>query len=278
MILLAYMGNRNNFDREAFVRALAGLVGAWLACGAARAEDAGGAAASALLPEDLSLSGMYLSADPLVKAVMIGLALASFVTWTVTLAKSLEILFSGAKLGRQVRRLEKCDALGEAIAALSRRGGLEAAALDAQGEIDASARLETSGAKERIASRLERREAQFARRLGRATGWLATIGATAPFVGLFGTVWGVMNAFIGISKHHTTNLAVIAPGLAEALLTTALGLAAAIPAVVFYNALARAIAGARARYADGSAAILRAAGRDLDRAALPRAARSAAAE
>jgi biopolymer transport protein ExbB len=97
-------------------------------------------------------------------------------------------------------------------------------------------------------------------------GLLATIGATAPFVGLFGTVWGVMNSFIGISRQHTTNLAVVAPGIAEALLATALGLAAAIPAVVFYNVLARSIAGYRARYADGSATILRLAGRDLDRA------------
>ena len=95
---------------------------------------------------------------------------------------------------------------------------------------------------------------------------LVMIGATAPFVGLFGTVWGVMNSFIGISRQHTTNLAVVAPGIAEALLATALGLAAAIPAVVFYNMLARSIGGYRARYADGSAAILRLAGRDLDRA------------
>jgi biopolymer transport protein ExbB len=209
---------------------------------------------------------------------MIGLALASLTTWTIALAKGVEIGLAGVKLSRQVRRLEACNALAKAMAGLTHQRGLEGAARDAQAEIEASARLEAGGAKERISSRLERREAQFGRRLGRATGWLATVGAIAPFVGLFGTVWGVMNAFIGISKHHTTNLAVIAPGLAEALLTTALGLAAAIPAVVFYNMLARAIAGVRARYADGSAAILRAAGRDLDRQVSPRVAGSAAAE
>ena len=86
-----------------------------------------------------------------------------------------------------------------------------------------------AGVKERIASRLERIEAAGGRRMIRGTGWLATIGATAPFVGLFGTVWGIMNSFIGISKQHTTNLAVVAPGIAEALLATALGLVAAIP-------------------------------------------------
>ena len=99
----------------------------------------------------------------------------------------------------------------------------------------------------------------------RGTGILATVGATAPFVGLFGTVWGIMNSFIGISKQHTTNLAVVAPGIAEALLATALGLVAAIPAVVMYNMFARWISGYRALHADASAEILRLISRDLDR-------------
>ena len=98
-------------------------------------------------------------------------------------------------------------------------------------------------------------------------GLLATIGATSPFVGLFGTVWGIMNSFIGISKSQTTNLAVVAPGIAEALLATAFGLAAAIPAVVIYNMFSRQIAGYRALMGDGSAEVLRLVSRDLDRAA-----------
>ena len=106
--------------------------------------------------------------------------------------------------------------------------------------------MDRDGIKERIASRLERIEAAAARRITRGTGVLATIGATAPFVGLFGTVWGIMNSFIGISKSQTTNLAVVAPGIAEALLATALGLAAAIPAVVIYNMFSRSIAAYRA--------------------------------
>jgi len=121
------------------------------------------------------------------------------------------------------------------------------------------------GVKERIASRLERLEAAAGRQMIRGTGILATIGATAPFVGLFGTVWGIMNSFIGISKQHTTNLAVVAPGIAEALLATALGLVAAIPAVVMYNVFSRWIAGYRALQADASAEILRIVSRDLDR-------------
>jgi biopolymer transport protein ExbB len=96
----------------------------------------------------------------------------------------------------------------------------------------------------------------MARQVSRGTGILATIGAVSPFVGLFGTVWGIMNAFIGISESHTTNLAVVAPGIAEALLTTAIGLVAAIPAVVIYNHLARVITGYRALLSDGSALIL----------------------
>jgi biopolymer transport protein ExbB len=121
--------------------------------------------------------------------------------------------------------------------------------------------------KERIASRLERIEAASGRQMIRGTGILATVGATAPFVGLFGTVWGIMNSFIGISRQHTTNLAVVAPGIAEALLATALGLVAAIPAVVMYNIFSRWIAGYRALQADASAEILRLIGRDLDRGA-----------
>jgi biopolymer transport protein ExbB len=122
------------------------------------------------------------------------------------------------------------------------------------------------GVKERIASRLERIEASYGRRILRGTGVLATIGATAPFVGLFGTVWGIMNSFIGISKSHTTNLAVVAPGIAEALLATAFGLAAAIPAVVIYNVFARSIAGYRAGVGDAAAEVLRLISRDLERA------------
>ena len=88
------------------------------------------------------------------------------------------------------------------------------------------------------------------------TGVLATIGSTAPFVGLFGTVWGIMNSFLGISRLHTTNLAVVAPGIAEALLATAMGLIAAIPAVIIYNVLVRGITGYRALLGDASAQVL----------------------
>ena len=129
--------------------------------------------------------------------------------------------------------------------------------------------------KERVASRLERIEAAAGRSMNRGTGILATIGSTGPFVGLFGTVWGIMNSFIGISKAQTTNLAVVAPGIAEALLATALGLAAAIPAVVIFNVFARSIAGYRGLLGDGAAEIMRLISRDFDRRESAASARSA---
>ena len=94
---------------------------------------------------------------------------------------------------------------------------------------------------------------------------LATIGATSPFVGLFGTVWGVMNGFIGISKAQTTDLAVVAPGIAEALLATAIGLVAAIPAVIIYNHFSRATKPIWNMSNRGSGAVGRLLSRDLDR-------------
>ena len=127
--------------------------------------------------------------------------------------------------------------------------------------------MDRDGIRSRIASRLERIEIARGRSIIRGTGVLATIGATAPFVGLFGTVWGIMNSFIGISKAQTTNLAVVAPGIAEALLATAFGLVAAIPAVVIYNVFSRQIAGYRGLLGDASAEIERLVSRDLDRRA-----------
>ena len=265
--------------------AFACLVFACLAPAVSAAADeplANAPVASALLPRDLSPWGMFLSADSVVKSVMILLVLASIATWTVTLAKGIEIFAGGGKLAKQVGLLEGSPTMTDAAALCAGQGGLEAVVSQARAEMTLSASLDPTGVKDRVASVLERAEAQAGRRMARATGVLATVGATAPFVGLFGTVWGVMDSFIGISKQHTTNLAVVAPGIAEALLATALGLVAAIPAVVFYNLLARAIAGYRARFADGAAAILRLASRDLDRArATPAASvrvRSSAAE
>jgi biopolymer transport protein ExbB len=212
---------------------------------------------SALLPRNLSPWGMFLNADVVVKAVMIGLAVASLMTWTVWLSKTIELRRASAAARRRLELLERDTSLAEvehdcrdgndAVAQIIQSAAREAAL--SEGIVD-------DGMKERIALRLERVEAAMSRRIARGTGVLATIGATAPFIGLFGTVWGIMNSFVGISEAHTTNLAVVAPGIAEALLATALGLIAAIPAVVIYNHLARSIAAYRALLGDASAQVL----------------------
>ena len=225
---------------------------------------------TAELPQDLSPWGMFVHADIIVKAVMIGLALASLVTWTVLLAKWLELRSARSAVRRDLRTLEGCPTLSQAHEQLRRGTAPTAFLMQAAGnEIRLSASLRGDGLKERIAWQLERIEQAASRRIARGTGVLATIGSTAPFVGLFGTVWGIMDSFIGISKAHTTNLAVVAPGIAEALLATALGLVAAIPAVMIYNVLARSTAQYRALLGDASAQVMKLVSRDLDRAKLP---------
>jgi len=235
---------------------------------------------AAALPRDLSPWGMFVAADWVVKTVMIGLALASVATWTVWLAKTIEIAAAKRRARRSLGVLSQARSLAEAADRLGHEGAAAAEFLgNAIAELQLSADTrEKDGIKERVASRFERIEAGYARAILRGTGILATIGATAPFVGLFGTVWGIMNSFIGISKSHTTNLAVVAPGIAEALLATAFGLAAAIPAVVIYNMFSRSIGGYRALLGDTSAEVLRLVSRDLDRrgAAIGRALSNAA--
>ena len=243
--------------------------------GAAHAQDP--VIGVATLPRDLSPWGMYQNADPVVQAVLIGLALAFLVTWTVWLKKTVEIVMARRRVRVAARTLASVRSSTEGIERLAGTGGEVGDFLDAAiTEIELSAGShDREGIKERVASRLERIEAACVRRMVRGTGVLATIGATAPFVGLFGTVWGIMNSFIGISKSQTTNLAVVAPGIAEALLATAFGLAAAIPAVVIYNAFARSIAGYRALVGDAAAEVLRLVSRDLERPPAATAARRA---
>jgi len=217
-------------------------------------------------PHDLSPWGMFLSADPIVQGILMGLAAASVITWTVWLAKSVELLTAKRRLRHALGALGGVRTLGDAAASShSKHSVVDVLLSAAQSEIDLSGpALEPDGIKERIILRFQRIEAEYGRRITRATGVLATIGATAPFVGLFGTVWGIMNSFVNIAEQHTTNLAVVAPGIAEALLATAVGLGAAIPAVVIYNVFARSIAGFKALLADASAEVLRLASRDLD--------------
>lgn len=226
-------------------------------------------AAEKVMPHDLSPEGMFMAADWVVKSVMIMLALASVLTWTVWLAKSLQLFGARARAKRGLKAVTQSRQLRDALQSLENRGGVVATMVRAaQHEMSLSDaaidQVGGDGVKERVASALARIEARAGRQMSNGTGVLASIGSTAPFVGLFGTVWGIMNSFIGIAETQTTNLAVVAPGIAEALLATAVGLVAAIPAVIIYNVFARSVTGYRQLLADAGAGIERLVSRDLD--------------
>jgi biopolymer transport protein ExbB len=217
---------------------------------------------------DLSPWSMFMSADILVKAVMISLAFASLVTWTIFLGKTVQLFIARRRVKSGLARIAQTRTLSEAQLAFGKSGNVVATLLSAAvAELRMSTdTLAEGGIKERAESRfteIVRAEGRVAR-IG--MGLLATIGSTSPFVGLFGTVWGIMNSFIGISKAQTTNLAVVAPGIAEALLATAIGLVAAIPAVIFYNHFARGSKGYLELVSRASGAVGRLLSRDLDRA------------
>jgi biopolymer transport protein ExbB len=216
---------------------------------------------------ELSPWSMFMSADIIVKAVMIGLAFASLVTWTIFIAKMIELTVVQRKLRSALSKIGDARSLAEAQFALGAKEGVLPSLLAAamrEGRLSAGISSD-AGIKERAASSFAEIVRAEARRVRLGMGLLATIGATSPFVGLFGTVWGIMNSFIGISKSQTTNLAVVAPGIAEALLATAIGLVAAIPAVIIYNHFARVTKGYLELVNRASGAAARLLSRDLDR-------------
>lgn len=216
---------------------------------------------------ELSPWSMFMSADIIVKAVMIGLAFASLVTWTVFIAKTIELSVVQGKLRGALRKISDARSLAEAQFALGAKDSVLSALLAAaMSEARLSAGISSDdGIKERAASSFAEIVRAEGRRIRIGMGLLASIGATSPFVGLFGTVWGIMNSFIGISKSQTTNLAVVAPGIAEALLATAIGLVAAIPAVIIYNHFARVTKSYLELVSRSSGAAARLLSRDLDR-------------
>ena len=191
---------------------------------------------------DISLVSLFLQAHIVVKVVMIGLILASIWCWAVIINKS--ILFS--RMRRQMDRFEKVFWSGQSLEELYRSlsgrtpSGMAAIFVSAMREwkrsFEAGARS-PFGLQSRIEKVLDVTISRETSRLERQLGFLATVGSAGPFVGLFGTVWGIMTSFQAIAASKNTSLAVVAPGIAEALLATALGLLAAIPAVVAYNKL-----------------------------------------
>jgi biopolymer transport protein ExbB len=223
---------------------------------------------SAPVLHDLSPWSMFTSADIIVQGVMVGLAFASLVTWTIFLAKSVELAVARSGLRRAIASASKARTLADAKAGLNGKRSVLAtllAAAEQEAHLSSDLSLD-SGIKERAASHFAEIVRSEGSSMRRGMGLLATIGSTAPFVGLFGTVWGIMNSFIGISKSQTTNLAVVAPGIAEALLATAIGLVAAIPAVILYNYFSRGTKAYGELVGAAAGLVQRLLSRDLDRA------------
>jgi len=236
----------------------------------ASAESASSSAKPVALqvPRELSPWSMFLSADVIVKAVMIGLAFASLVTWTIFIAKTIELAAAQRKLKFALKKINDARSLAEAQMTLGEKTGVLSSFIGAaihEARLSAGMAASDAGIKERAATSFAEIQRAAARRIRFGMGLLATIGATSPFVGLFGTVWGIMNSFIGISKSQTTNLAVVAPGIAEALLATAIGLVAAIPAVIIYNHFARGTKTYLELVSRAAGAAARLLSRDLDR-------------
>ncbi|MCZ4261041.1 cell division and transport-associated protein TolQ [Limimaricola soesokkakensis] len=191
---------------------------------------------------DFSMWGLFARATITVKFVMIALILASIWCWAVIVDKVIQYRAARAEAARFDRAFwsgEPLDQLFDEIGA-DPRGASQRIFAAGMTEWRRSHRQDgglIAGAQARIDRGMDVAIAKEASRLQRGLPVLATTGSTAPFVGLFGTVFGIMNAFIEIAEAQNTNLAVVAPGIAEALLATGLGLMAAIPAVIFYNKL-----------------------------------------
>ena len=198
---------------------------------------------------DLSIWGLFLQADIVVQIVMLLLILASFWCWAIIFEKTMRM----RRLDRQATRFEDVFWSGEPIEDLYQRIGqrpeepmaaIFVAAIrewrrsGARGAAGEDLRLSLTGRIDRVMGITLGRELDH---LERYMSFLASVGSTAPFIGLFGTVWGIMNSFQAIALTKNTSLAVVAPGIAEALFATALGLIAAIPAVVAYNKLSNDI-------------------------------------
>jgi TolQ protein len=183
-------------------------------------------------PHDLSFLGLFLQADVVVKGVMVVLVLASIGCWTVIIQRSIRLV----RLRREARRFEEGSRTGRLPHDPgSGSGRIMTVGLQASHDQDSS---ETRAERrERIERAMRAQLGAELRRLQPGLPFLATTGSAAPFIGLFGTVWGIMNSFSAIARSQDTSLSVVAPGIAEALFATAIGLVAAIPAVVAYNKL-----------------------------------------
>lgn len=209
---------------------------------------------------------LFENANPVVQFVMIMLLLACLISWTIFIAKYIEIFRLNHNLLIDKFRLQNAKELMPDID-LSKKGIGRTMLLAITDEYQCSNVLthDSEGLKERIVLLLERIESNEGHFLNKGTGFLATIGAISPFIGLFGTVWGIMTSFTGIVSTQTTSLTAVAPGIAEALLATAVGLVTAIPAVIFYNMILRSNANCRSKIADLSTIFMRLVSRDISK-------------
>ena len=286
---VALMASAPAFAQEAAAPAAPAAADA-AAAPAAPAADAAAPAADAAAPAadvapaqiehagKLTVIQMFLDAEPVVKVVMIGLILASILSWTLLVTKLLEFgalnrtsdrfveAFRGAKSVSDMGRIAMSDEFeGNPLADM-------AAAATQEVELSRQAGLAVSGAhRETTLHRAEAAvsavQANLGKRLSSGMQFLASVGSSGPFIGLFGTVYGIMNSFIGIANTNTTNLAVVAPGIAEALLATGIGLFAAIPAVIFYNYFQTRVSAYGARTEGFVAELMNAISRQLDKGA-----------
>jgi len=205
-----------------------------------------------------SIWGMFRHAEPVVQFVMMGLVLASLLTWSIWIAKTQEFRRAGKRLSQAAISLEAAPGVNQVkpLDDIAVNAMLEAAQKELGQSLELIRLGQIDGVKERAAVRLQRIEAAAARKLNRGIGILASVGSTAPFVGLFGTVWGIMHSFVSIAGARSASLAVVAPGIAEALLATALGLIAAIPATLIFNGFARSLGNFKALLADCATLVL----------------------
>lgn len=214
---------------------------------------------------DYSFYAMFMQADPVVKGVMIGLALASVACWAIIFEKMIRL----SLLRRQIRRIEAIARTGTVSG--SERGLVKKLLASAEEELtDGASRGEDRSAiRGRIERALRGTLKSELQRQESGLPFLATIGSAAPFIGLFGTVWGIMNSFTAIGQQQDTSLATVAPGIAEALLATALGLAAAIPAVMAYNAVSVSLGRLAARAGSSLVAIAKSMSRPTSETVVP---------
>jgi len=242
------------------------------------APPAADAAAGEKKSHSLTPVGMFLAAGAVVKVVMIGLILASIFSWVLLITK----IFEFGALNKQSDKFLEAFRGARSIADIARIGSSEefegnpmadmAAAAAQEVELSRQAGLAVAG--EHRDSTLTRAtyainavQASLVKRLSGGMVFLASVGSAGPFIGLFGTVYGIMTSFIGIANTNTTNLAVVAPGIAEALLATGIGLFAAIPAVIFYNYFQTRISGYGTRSEGFVAELMNAISRQLDKGA-----------